>query len=113
MDAATLKEVKFVDFDRDGRVEAFVTVAWTTAGSSGGGMNAYVYRLGNKGLEQIWSKCNERSGFELKGNSILYDYPEYVGDDAHCCPSYLTTETYAWRGKGITRIAKKRKPSGY
>ncbi|MBC7900507.1 MAG: hypothetical protein H7070_10705 [Saprospiraceae bacterium] len=112
-DTADLKPVKYVDFNGDGKEEAFVSVDWTTSGSSGGGMNAYVFMLQNGTPVEIWSKCNERSGFVLRGKSIFYNYPEYLGDDAHCCPTFMTTDTYTWKGSDIVRIAKKRKRSTY
>lgn len=113
MDWAELSSVKYVDFDGDGKEEAFVVIEYTTSGSSGGGINAFVFAYRNGSAQQIWSKCNERSGTVLKGRLILFTYPEYVGNDAHCCPSYNTTDTYGWKGTGISRISKKRKASGY
>jgi hypothetical protein len=104
MDVADLSSVKYVDFDRDGKEEAFVVVEFLTSGSAGGGINAYVFAYRNGSVQQIWSKCNERSSAVLSGRSIFFTYPEYVGDDAHCCP-----DTYGWKGSGIARISKKRK----
>ena len=111
-DTADLKGVKYVDFDGDGQQEAFVTIEWSTSGSAGGGMNAYVYSIRNGSVENLWSKCNERSSFAVVGKSITYTYPEYIGDDAHCCPTYGTTDTYAWKNDGIVRISKVRKRTG-
>lgn len=109
MDSAELSSVKYVDFDGDGREEAFVIISWTTSGSAGGGIDTFVFASQNGSAQPIWSKCNERASAALKGRSIFFTYPEYVGDDAHCCPSYITTDTYSWKGAGFTRTSKKRK----
>lgn len=108
-DTADFSSVKYVDFDGDGKEEAFIIIDWSTSGSSGGGVEAFVFTYRNGSAQQIWSKCNERSSTVLRARSILFTYPEYVGDDAHCCPSYSATDIYAWKGTGIARISKKRK----
>ena len=108
-DTADLSSVKYIDFDGDGREEAFVVVNWSTSGSAGGGIETFVFTYLNGSAHQIWSKCSEGASAILRGRSIIFTYPEYVGDDAHCCPSYETTDTYAWKGSSIIRISKKRK----
>lgn len=112
-DTADLSSVKYVDFDGDGREDAFVVIEWSTSGTAGGGIDAFAFKYRNGSAQQIWSKCNERSGAKLVGRSILFTYPEYIGDDAHCCPSYITTDTYVWKRNSFVRISKKRKRSGY
>lgn len=109
MDYVDLSSVKYVDFDGDGKEEAFVVIDGSTSGSSGSFLDVYVFAYRNGSAQQIWHKSNERSSAVLKGRLILFTYPEYVGNDAHCCPSYATTDTYGWKGSGITRISKKRK----
>jgi hypothetical protein len=108
-ETAELTSVKYVDFDGDGNEEAFVVIDWSTSGSAGGGIEAYVFKYQNGAARRIWAKCNERSSAVLKGRSILFMYPEYVGNDAHCCPTYSATDTYAWKGSGLARISKTRK----
>lgn len=109
MDYVDLTSVKYIDFDGDGKEEAFVVIDGSTSGSSGSFIDAYVFAYRNGSAQQIWHKSNERSGAVLKGRLILFTYPEYVGDDAHCCPSYATTDTYSWKNSGFNRISKKRK----
>jgi len=105
-----LRSVKYVDFDGDGKEEAFVVIDGSTATAAGDVfLAAYVFVYRNGSARQIWSKCNEHSRAVLRGRSILFTYPEYVGEDAHCCPSYLTTKTYAWKGSTIALISKRRK----
>jgi len=109
MDYVDLSSVKYVDFDGDGKEEAFVVLDGSTSGSSGSYLDVFVFAYRNGSAQQIWRKTNERSSAILKGRLILFTYPEYVGDDAHCCPSYATTDTYGWKGSGISQISKKRK----
>jgi hypothetical protein len=111
MNYADLGSVKYVDFDGDGKEEAFVIINGQTSGSSNTFLAVYVFAYRNGSARQIWSKCEENSAAKLVGRSILFTYPEWVGDDAHCCPSYFTTDTYRWRGSRIARISKKRKNS--
>jgi hypothetical protein len=111
MNYADLGSVKYVDLDGDGKEEAFVVINGQTSGSSNQFLAAYVFAYRNGSARQIWSKCEENSAAELKERSILFTYPEWVGDDAHCCPSYFTTDTYRWKGSRIARISKKRKAS--
>jgi hypothetical protein len=113
MDYVQLSSVKYIDFDNDGNEEALVVIDGSTSGSSGSYLVVYVFAYRNGSAQQIWSKCNERSSVILRGRSILFTYPEYVGNDPHCCPSYITTDTYSWRGSGLARISKRRRSSGY
>jgi hypothetical protein len=112
MNYADLGSVKYVDFDGDGKEEAFVVINGQTSGSSNAFLAVYVFAYRNGKARQIWTKCEENSAAELKERSVLFTYPEWVGDDAHCCPSYFTTDTYGWKGSGFARISKKRKASG-
>ena len=109
MNYADLGSVKYVDFDGDGKEEAFVVINGQTSGSSNDFRVAYVFAYRNGKARQIWTKCEENSTAVLKGRAILFTHPEWVGDDAHCCPGYFTTDTYGWRGSGLARLSRKRK----
>jgi hypothetical protein len=111
MNYADLGSVEYVDFDGDGKEEAFIVINGQTSGSSNTFRAAYVFAYGSGKARQIWAKCEENSDAELKGRSILFTYPEWVGNDAHCCPSYFTTDTYLWKGAHFARISKKREAS--
>jgi len=112
-DVATFTSVRYVDFDGDGKQEAFVVIDWSSSGSVGGGVNAYVYAMRGSSPVVIWSRCEGRSGATLVGKTIRFGYPEYIGDDANCCPTFQTMDTYSWRNGRFVRIAKKRKRNGY
>lgn len=107
-DLAELASVRYVDFDGDRNLEAFVTIDWSTSGTAGGGVNAYVFALDNRTPRLIWSRCSAKASAKLVGKSIVFGYAEYVGDDPNCCPTYSTTDTIAWRGRRFVRIAKRR-----
>lgn len=111
-DTAELKSVRYVDIDGDRVQDAFVVVDWSSSGSVGGGVNAYLFSLRAGTPVNVWSRCGGRSTATLAGRTIRFTYPEYVGDDANCCPTYSATDTYAWRGGGLVRIAKKRTRHG-
>jgi hypothetical protein len=108
---ADLGSVEYVDFDGDGKEEAFVVIKGQTAGSSNGYLAAYVFADRGGSAKQIWTQCEENSVAVLQGRSILFTRPEWVGDDAHCCFSYQTTDTYGWKGSEIALISTKRKMS--
>lgn len=112
MNYADLGSVKYVDFDGDGKEEAFVVIKGQTSGSSNRYLAAYVFAYQNGSAKQIWTQCEESSVAVLKGRSILFSRPEWVGDDAHCCFSYIATETYGWKDSKIALISTKRKKSG-
>jgi len=112
MNYANLGSVKYVDFDGDGNVEAFVVINGQTSGSSNAFRAAYVFTYRNGSARRIWSQCEENSAAVLKGRSILFTHPEWVGNAAHCCPTYSTTDTYRWKGSGFVRISKRRKRNG-
>ena len=108
---ADLGSVKYLDFDGDGKEEAFGIINGQTSGSSNKFLGAYGFAFRNGAARQIWSRCEEGSAAELKGRSIFFTHPEWVGNDAHCCPSYFTTDVYRWNGSRIARISRKRKKS--
>lgn len=109
---ANFGSVKYVDFDGDGKEEAFVVINGQTSGSSNKYLAAYVFAYRGGSAKQIWSQCEESSVAVLKGSSILFTRPEWVGDDAHCCFSYARTDTYGWKGSEIALISTERKKSG-
>lgn len=106
---ADLRSVKYADLDGDGAEEAFVVVQGQTAGSSGAYLTAFVYAWRNGRAEQIWSQCEENSAVSLKGKAIRFTHPEWKDDDAHCCFSYVTTDTYRWKGSAIVLVSTNRK----
>jgi hypothetical protein len=112
MNYADLGSVRYVDFDGDGKEEAFVVINGQTAGSSNRYLATYVFAYQNGSARQIWSRCEEGSVAVLKGRSILFTRPDWVGDDAHCCFSYIATDTYGWKGSKIALISTRRKKSG-
>jgi hypothetical protein len=112
MNYADLGSVQYVDFDADGKEEAFVVINGQTAGSSNRYLAAYVFAYQNGSAKQIWTQCEESSVAVLKGRSILFTRPEWVGDDAHCCFSYARTDTYGWKGSEIALISTKREKTG-
>jgi hypothetical protein len=112
MSYAALASVKYVDFDGDGREEAFVVVNGQTAGSSNRYLVAYVFAYRGGRAEKIWSQCEEGSVAVLKGRRIIFRRPEWAETDAHCCFSYVRTDTYGWKGSGVALVSTARERSG-
>lgn len=106
---ADLGSVKYVDFDGDGTEEAFVIINGQTSGSSNQYLAAYVFAYKDGAARRIWSQCEENSLAVLRGRTIIFTRPEWVGDDAHCCFSYIATDTYGWKGSDIALLSTKRK----
>lgn len=109
---ADLGSVKYVDFDGDGIEEAFVTIKGQTSGSSNSFLSVFIFAFRNGAARRIWSKCEENSSAELKDHAILFTYPDWLKNDAHCCFSYVATDTYGWKNSKIALISKKRKATG-
>ena len=107
-----LGAVNYVDFNRDGKDEAFVVINGQTSGSSNGYVAAYVFAYQNGRAKQIWSKCEESSSSELKGRSIVFISPEWRKNDAHCCFSLISTGTYGWKGSKIALLSLTHKKAG-
>ncbi len=117
MNFTDLGSVKYADFNHDGKDEAFVVINGQTAGSSGGFRAAYIFGYEREHAKQIWSKCEEGSNAELKGLKVVFTSPDWLKTDAHCCFSYIKTDTYGWKSGKIGLISSSRKranaePSG-
>jgi len=108
---ADLGPVKYVDFDGDGSEEAFVVVNGQTAGSSNRYLAAYVFAYRNGRAEKIWSECEENSAATLRGRTVIFRRPEWTDEDAHCCFSYVRTETYGWKDSRMALVSTARAKS--
>jgi hypothetical protein len=105
-----LSSVNYIDLDGDGGEEAFVVINGETSGSSGGYQAAYVFGFKGGKIKQLWTKCEENSTAELKGRSIVFVSPEWIGDDAHCCFRSIKTETFGVRsGKVMVTSTTRRR----
>lgn len=109
---ANLGSVRYVDFDGDGSEEAFVVIKGQSAGSSGSYLAAYVFAYENGSAKKIWSQCEENSVATLKGKTILFTRPDWADEDAHCCFSFVRTDTYGWKGSELALVSTKRAKTG-
>jgi hypothetical protein len=109
MNYTDLESVKYIDLDGDGREEAFIVINGQTSGSSGGYVAAYVFGYKNGTAKQLWTKCEENSTADLKGRTIAFTSPEWVGGDAHCCFRFIKTETFTMRRGKFVVIKTSRK----
>jgi hypothetical protein len=104
---ADLSSVKYVDFDGDGKEEAFVVIDGQSGGSQGVYLAAYVFADQKGSAKKIWSYCFERSGVKLQGKTIIFRRPDWLKDEPSCCPSRVSTETFAWKRSKIALISTK------
>ena len=112
MNYADLASVDYVDFDGDGSEEAFVVVDGQSSGSSNTYLTVYVFAYRDGRAVKIWSQCEENSVAILKGRSIIFKRPEWTDEDAHCCFSYVRTDTYGWKGSEMAVISTVREKTG-
>ena len=102
-----LDSVKYVDFNGDGKEEAFVVIDGQTGGSQGVYVGAFVFAFQKGSAKKIWSMCFERSDAKLQGKTIIFTSPDWLKSDPHCCFSRIMTQTFAWKGSKIALISTK------
>lgn len=104
-----LVAVKYADFDGDGQEEAAVQINAENSGSMGWSEDYYVFGMRGGKPKQIFYQ-NRPRGKEMRveGKSLVIVAPHWTDRDASCCPSFVATETYHWRGKGFVRTGNNR-----
>ena len=108
---ANLVSVAYADFDRDGREEAAVQLHVEVSGSAGSFENYLVFAYRNDAPHEIFRESREGGKrMNVTGRSIIFSAPFWRENDAHCCPSALATETYAWRGAKFVRASRRISP---
>lgn len=109
---SAVDSIKYLDFDGDGKEEAFVVVS-TTQEAAGAYWEAdyfvFAYRDGVS-LPVFHEYRYKPSGVQVMGKSIVITAYLWREDDAHCCPSSIETSVYGWRGAGLVRISRRLKP---
>ncbi len=109
---STLDLVRYVDFDGDGKEEAFVVVV-TTREAAGAYWEAdyfvFKYRDGNA-FPVFHEYRYKPSGVQVRGKSVVISAYLWRENDAHCCPSSVETSVYGWRGAGLVPVSRTLKP---
>lgn len=109
--AAKLVSVAYADFDSDGQEEAAVQLHVEVSGSAGSFENYLVFAYRNNAAQEIFRESREQGKrMNVVGRSIVFSGPFWRDKDAHCCPSALATETYAWRGSKFIRASRRISP---
>ena len=103
-----LVSVAYADFDRDGQEEAALQLHVEVSGSAGSFENYLVFAYRNDAPQEIFRESREGGKrMNVVGRSIVVSAPFWRDNDAHCCPSALATETYAWRGSKFVRVSRR------
>jgi hypothetical protein len=111
-DDADLVAVRYVDFDGDGQEEAAVDIHAGVNGMMRWEEEYFVFAYRNGTPQQIFHEEREQgTKMNIIGKSIIISAPSWEGTDAHCCPSAIAVETYAWRGSRFVRISRRLRPS--
>jgi hypothetical protein len=109
---STLDTIKYVDFDGDGKEEAFVVVG--TSQEVAGAyweQDYFVFAYRNGAPVPVFHEYRYKpSGVRVVGRSIIISAYLWGENDGHCCPSAIETATYRWRGTGFVRVSRNLKP---
>lgn len=109
--SANLVTVAYADFDGDGQEEAAVQLHVVVSGSAGSFENYLVYAYRNQAAQEIFRESREQGKrMSVVAQTISFSGPFWRDNDAHCCPSALATETYAWRGSKFVRASRRISP---
>lgn len=107
-----LNLLRYIDFDGDGKEEAFVVI-YTSQEVAGAywEQDYFVFTYRDGAPIQIFHEyAYKPSGVRITGRSIVIDMPFWRENDPHCCPSAIETSIYRWRGAGFARASRRLKP---
>lgn len=109
--SANLVSVAYADFDGNGQEEAAVQIHVVVSGSAGSFENYMVFAYRNGAAQEIFRESREQGKrMNVVGRTITFSGPFWRDNDAHCCPSALATESYAWRGSKFVRTSRRLSP---
>ncbi len=107
-DKSRIVNLRYVDFDRDGKQEAAIVIETSVIGSMLWCRDYYVFAYCNGAAQQIFHEWRERGGrMRIRGRSIEITAPLWKAD-AHCCPSFSETVSYGW-GNSAFMVASRRR----
>ena len=107
-----LREVRYIDLDRDGKKEALVVVDFRTSGTLDNGKDYFVFAVGKGRLRMIFHEWRERpQGFALSDRTIVITSP-FWKDGGLCCPAGLETSKYRWRSDRFVLVFRRRQFKG-
>jgi hypothetical protein len=104
-----LLPVKYVDFDRDGREEAFVVVDYRTSGTYDHGQKYFVFTYRRGAAQMIFHESREKP-FEVRvWNRRIFIASPFWKDGGLCCPSGIETSAYVFRRGRFVRASRNRR----
>ncbi|MFN2577623.1 MAG: hypothetical protein ABR607_08035 [Pyrinomonadaceae bacterium] len=106
-----LLAVKYVDFDRDGTQEAFVTIGTGQREEGGYAEEYFVYSNRSGSLRQLFYESRQKpQSIRVTGQAIVITAPFWTPADSGCCPSLIETSAYSWRRAGFIRTSRQLRP---
>ncbi len=110
-EGSRLLNVKYIDFNADGKEEALVTLATGTRGAQGYGEEYFVFAFDAGSPRQLFRESRQKpQSMSVNGRSIIIVAPFWKNADPGCCPSSIETAVYRWRGHGFVRASRQMRP---
>jgi hypothetical protein len=104
-----LLRLQYLDFDRDGRDDAFVVVDFRTSGTFDHGQEYYVFAYGLGAARMIFHESREKPfNVRVAHRRIVIASP-FWKNSGLCCPSGIETSVYIWRDARFIRVSHKRR----
>ena len=105
----TLLPVRYVDFDHDGRQDAFIVVDFRTSGTYDHGQEYFVFVYRRGAARMIFHESREKP-FDVRvaHRKIVIESP-FWKDGGLCCPSGIETSAYVFRGGRFVRASRSRR----
>jgi len=104
-----LVSVQYADLNGDGREDAAVFITTQVFGSMGNYDDYYVFEYADGEAQRIFHLGVEVGrGMRVVGRTLLISEPFWTERDGQCCPSYMQTTTYRWRGAEFVKTSLRR-----
>jgi hypothetical protein len=106
----------YADFNSDGNDEAVVLILSKDIGSGHGDYDYFVYEFVNGRARQIFHEYYEGGKrFRIQNRSLIISGESWNSDlhQPHCCPPFIETKVYRWRGSGLVLVKRYLKKQTY
>jgi hypothetical protein len=108
-DSYTLSRLEYVDFNGDGRDEAFVVVDYHTSGTYDHGQEYFVFAYRRGAAQMIFHESREKPFDVRVSNRRVVIASPFWKDDGLCCPSGIEISGYVFRGGRFVRASRNRR----
>jgi hypothetical protein len=105
-DSYSINSVRYSDFDRDGREDAFVVIDFESSGTLDNAKDYFVFAYTRGRPRMIFHEWREKpQSFQVQGRQIIIAAP-FWKDGGLCCPAGLETSIYRWRTGRFVRASR-------